>query len=104
MSAASLSVRPASIALACADNGLGVEKMAWTSWTASAAGGRGTFWEKLCQPNCADGKTGYYPVTVALSAVKTSPQGRWFRTLTVTWVGTRPPASTPDRYELTRPG
>src|SRR5262249_55252758 len=70
-----LSVRPAWITLACADNGWGVEDMAWTSWTASAATGRGTFWEKLCKPDCADGKIGTYPAAVALSAVKTSSQG-----------------------------
>jgi hypothetical protein len=78
--------------------------MTWTTWTTATAAGRGTFWKKLCKPNCADGKTGYYPVTVALSAVRTSAQGRWFRTLTVTWAGTRPPASTPDSYELMAPG
>jgi hypothetical protein len=32
-----LSIRPAGITLACADNGLGVEHMTWTSWTTSAA-------------------------------------------------------------------
>src|SRR5580704_3089798 len=70
-----LSVRPGSVTLACADDGLGVEDMTWGSWSSSAAAGQGRFWEKLCQPNCAEGKTGTYPVTVTLSAVKSSASG-----------------------------
>jgi hypothetical protein len=99
-----LSVRPAAITIACADDGLGVQDMAWTSWTASAATGQGTLWEKLCQPNCAEGKIGHYPVTVTISAVRTSKQGPWFSTLTISWDGTRPPNSTPDSFQLAAPG
>ena len=40
-----LSTRPAGITLACADNGLGVENMTWTSSTTSAAARQGTLWE-----------------------------------------------------------
>jgi hypothetical protein len=99
-----LRVRPASIALACADNGSGVEGMTWTSWSASAAAGHGTFWDKLCTPSCADGKIGSYPVTVALSVVKTSPDGPWFSRLAVTWDGARPPGTVPGSYGLLAPG
>ena len=98
-----LSVRPAGITIACADDGLGVENMAWTSWTASAATGRGMFWEKLCKPDCADGKIGTYPVAVKLSALKTSSQGPGFSRLTVTWEGIRQPSATPDSFLLTPP-
>jgi len=98
-----LSVRPASIALACADNGWGVESVTWTGWMASAAMGQGTFWEKLCQPNCASGKIGTYPVLVTLSVVKTSSQGPWFSRLTVTWRATQPPNPTPDSFPLMPP-
>lgn len=90
-----LSTRPSSIVLACADDGLGVEKMAWTRWTSSAAIGRGTLWENLCKPDCADGTIGTYPVAIALSDVKSSSHGPWFSLLTVTWEGTRPPNLTP---------
>jgi hypothetical protein len=93
---------PADITLACADNGLGVENMAWTSWTTSAATGMGTFCEKLCKPNCADGQIGTYRVADTLSAVKASSQGPWFSRLTVTWEATRPPSQTPDSF-LTPP-
>ena len=33
------------------------------------------FWDKLCEPSCAHGKIGTYPVAVMFSAVKTSSQG-----------------------------
>jgi hypothetical protein len=97
-----LSIQPAGITLACADNGLGVENMTWTSWTTSAATGMGTLWEKLCKPNCAVGQIGTYPVAVTLSAVKASSQGPWFSRLTVTWEANRPPSETPYSF-LTPP-
>jgi hypothetical protein len=99
-----LSIRPASIVLACGDGGLGVENITWTTWTTSPAAGQGTFWEKLCQPNCADGKIGTYPVAVRLSAAQTSAQGPWFSRLSVTWQATVPPNPTPRTYELLPPG
>lgn len=100
----SLIVRPASITLACADNGWGVEAMVWTSWTASSATGTGTFWEKLCKPNCAEGNIGTYPVAVTLSAVQTSARSSWFSRLEVAWEGIQPPDPTPDRFALMPPG
>jgi hypothetical protein len=99
-----LSIRPVGITLACADNGLGVENMTWTSWTTSAAAGRGTLWEKLCKPNCATGRIGTYPVAVTLSAVKTSSRGPWFSRLTVTWEAGRPPGQTPVSFLTPPPG
>jgi hypothetical protein len=98
-----LSLRPAAIALACADNGWGVEDMTWTSWTASVATGHGMFWDKLCEPSCAAGKIGTYPVAVTLSAAKTSPRGQWFSLLTVTWEAAKPPRPAPGSFRLTPP-
>ena len=98
-----LSIRPASIVLACGDGGLGVENITWTMWTTSPAAGQGTFWEKLCQPSCAEGKTGTYPVTVTLSAVKSSTSEAWFSRLAVTWQGQRPPGTVPGSFALAQP-
>jgi hypothetical protein len=97
------SVRPGTIVLACADNGWGVEHMAWGDWSSSAAAGQGTFWEKLCKPNCAEGKIGMYPVTVTLSAVKPSSRGPWFSQLSVTFTGQRPPGIVPPSFALNKP-
>ncbi len=62
------------------------------------------FWEKLCKPNCADGKIGTYPVAVTLSAARTSAQGQWFSRLTVAWRAATPPNPTPSTYQLLPPG
>ncbi|MGH3159130.1 MAG: hypothetical protein ACRDNF_21515 [Streptosporangiaceae bacterium] len=98
-----LDERPASISLACADGGIGVEKVSWSTWTSSQATGQGAFWENLCQPSCAEGKIATYPVAITLSTVRTSAEGPWFSRLTVTWKGNRPPNSTPDSFPLMPP-
>jgi len=60
-------------------------------------------WLNLCQPNCADGKYGHYPVEATLSDVKSSSQGPWFSKLTITYEGTKPPYSLPASYPMTAP-
>ena len=68
--------------------------MHWTSWGVGRATGHGTEWEKLCQPNCAEGKIGYYPVTVVLSGdgQASGQSAVWYTTLTVTYTTqARPP-------------
>jgi hypothetical protein len=98
-----LSREPSSITIACADAGIGVQDMTWVTWTTTAATGGGLLWEKLCVPDCATGKIGYYPVDVTLSAVRASATGRWFSELTVSWEGSRPPNRTPDAFTLMPP-
>jgi len=100
----SVSREPLSITLACADAGIGVQDMLWLSWTPTAATGSGLLWEKLCVPDCATGKIGYYPVGVTLSAVRSSAKGLWFSELRVSWQGSRPPNQTPDTFTLMPPG
>ncbi|WP_153411332.1 hypothetical protein [Nocardia macrotermitis] len=60
-------VRPQSLILACADIGVQVEKISWTSWEADRAEGQGTERENLCKPNCAAGNYITKPVSVVLS-------------------------------------
>ncbi len=104
VSPARLGVRPAAIVLACADAGLGVQRLRWTSWTASGAAGHGVLYEHDCVPSCAaSGTWDHYQVAVTLSAVKASPKGPWFSRLTVAWQGRRPPNSTPDSFGLMPP-
>lgn len=98
-----LSQRPSEIVLACGDAGEGVERMTWSGWTASNASGRGSLWLKLCKPNCASGGIGHYPVSVTLSNVKSSSRGRYFGMLTISFTGTRPPATLPASYGLMPP-
>jgi hypothetical protein len=85
-------VRPRTIDLACADDGLGVEHLHWTKWSSHAAG-RGTFWQNLCIPNCADGHIEHMPARITLrgsAAVKGHPGDRQFTRLIAVFPHKRP--------------
>ena len=85
---------PGTFQYACADDGIGLQDMHWTLWGIGRATGYGMEWEKLCQPNCAEGKIGYYPVSVVLSgdAPVNGQSAVRYITLTVTYTTqARPP-------------
>ena len=88
-------VAPSTVILACADAGLGVQDLRWTSWTPELASGYGTLWENDCKPDCADGHFHYYPSLDVLwgsATVKGHPGDRRYTKLTVIFTGTtRPP-------------
>ena len=56
-------LRPHTIVEACADHGMGVTKIHWTTWTTSRAAGVGTLWYNDCHPYCAAGHVHYVPNT-----------------------------------------
>ena len=88
-------VAPSTFIITCADAGIGVQHLHWTSWTPKLAGGYGTFWENDCMPNCADGHVHYYPSLEVLwgsATAKGHPADRRYTKLTVIFTGkTRPP-------------
>jgi len=87
-------VRPATITIACADAGIGVRRLHWTSWTPALASGHGSFWENDCRPSCAAGHVRYYPSLEVLwgsAAVAGHPADRRYTRLTVIFTGKRPP-------------
>ena len=88
-------VAPSTFIITCADAGIGVQHLHWTSWTPKLAGGYGTFWENDCMPNCAGGHFHYYPSLEVLwgsATVKGHPADRRYTKLTVIFTGkTRPP-------------
>ena len=88
-------VAPSTIIIACADAGMGVQDLHWTSWTPKLASGYGTFWENDCTPNCAEGHVHHYPSLEMLwgsATVKGHPADRRYTKLTVIFTGkTRPP-------------
>jgi len=88
-------VAPSTFIITCADAGMGVQHLHWTSWTSKLASGYGTFWENDCTPNCADGHVHYYPSLEVLwgsATVKGHPADRRYTKLTVIFTGkTRPP-------------
>ena len=88
-------VAPSSLIVTCADAGIRLEDLHWTSWTPKLASGYGTFWENDCTPNCADGHFHYYPSLEVLwgsAKVKGHPADRRYTELTVIFTGkARPP-------------
>ena len=88
-------VAPSTFVIACADGGIGVRDLHWTSWTPQLASGYGTFWENDCTPSCAQGHVHYYPSREVLwgsATVKGHPADRRYTELTVIFTGkTRPP-------------
>ena len=88
-------VAPSTFTIACADAGMGVQNLRWTSWTPKLASGYGTFWEKDCKPNCAEGHFHSYlslEVLWGSATVKGHPADRRYTKLTVIFTGkTRPP-------------
>ena len=95
--------RPSTITLACADAGIGIQDLTWTTWTSEGATGQGVLWLNLCQPNCAAGKVAHYPVRVTLSSVQASPHGQWFKNLALTWESPRPASLPQSTYGLMTP-
>ena len=87
-------VAPPTFTIACADAGMGVQDLHWTSWTPKLASGYGTFWENDCTPSCADGHVHYYPSREVLwgsAAVQGHPADRRYTKLTVIFTGKRRP-------------
>jgi hypothetical protein len=68
-----------------------------------SAAGQGSLWLKLCKPNCAEGKYGYYPVRVTLTDVRDSAYGPWFGDLKIAYEGLRPPYTLPFSYRMLPP-
>ena len=48
-------VEPTEIVLTCADDGVLLDQLRWTSWTAGRATAVGTLVYNDCSPNCAQG-------------------------------------------------
>jgi hypothetical protein len=76
--------KPESILITCADGGIYVEKIKWSTWSQDGATGSGIFSENLCEPSCAEGKRVTAPVNLILSNM-TEQNGKYYlRTLDIT--------------------
>ena len=75
--------KPELIFFTCADGGLYVEKIKWSTWTKDGATGSGIFSENLCEPNCAEGQRVDAPVNLRLTNL-TEQNGKFYlRTLDI---------------------
>ena len=82
--------KPQSLTEFCADAGNGVMKIKWSSWTSTRASGTGSFYVKLCDPNCADGKVVWAKAKVVLSGAKFTRGKRYLMNVTVSSVNGKP--------------
>ena len=74
---------PELIFFTCADGGLYVEKIKWSTWSIEGATGIGIFSENLCEPSCAEGQRVEAPVNLTLSNL-TEQNGKYYlRTLDI---------------------
>jgi hypothetical protein len=76
--------KPESITITCADGGIFVEKIQWSTWSKEGATGMGIYSENLCKPNCAEGKTVTAPVKLTLSNLAEYKGKIYLRTLDIT--------------------
>jgi hypothetical protein len=75
--------KPKAITFTCADGGLYVDKINWTSWSKNGATGTGIFYENLCEPSCAEGKQVSEAVNVELSNLTLRKGKYYLRTLDI---------------------
>lgn len=68
----------------CADFGVAIWDIEWSSWQASGATGKGTYSANDCDPNCADGTIYSAPVDVKLEDLYTDGSRYFLRNLTFT--------------------
>ena len=81
--------RPAEIMLTCADGGMIVTDITWTTWTSKQALGTGIYSQNMCEPSCAEGTREDVPVTIKLSELFDYKGRNVLRTLDIQAVGGR---------------
>lgn len=93
-------MEPSSYTPSCADSSYVLNNIQWTTWTAQQATGTATAAVNLCQPTCAAGTTGNYPVSIVFSGTATDandPTATTYITLTATYTGAPPPGAGASR-------
>ena len=75
--------KPESITITCADGGVFVEKIKWSTWTKDGATGIGILSENLCEPSCAEGQRVEAPVNLRLSNLTEQNDKYYLRTLDI---------------------
>ncbi|MDO8731291.1 MAG: hypothetical protein Q7L55_01760 [Actinomycetota bacterium] len=77
-------VKPTSITITCADGGVSVNKITWSSWNPNEARGKGVLSWNTCLPqNCAAGIGVTYPVTIKLGGLAHAPKSLAFSKMTL---------------------
>ena len=75
--------KPEIIMIMCADGGIYVENIKWSTWSKDGAIGTGIFSENICNPNCSEGRRVIAPVVLTLTNL-TEHKGKYYlRTLDI---------------------
>jgi len=84
-------VRPKQIVFTCADGGISVQRITWTSWNDNRARGRGTLVWNTCLPtDCASGIVQKYKARLVLDRVASGPGVTLFSRMRLTFPGGGP--------------
>jgi len=85
-------VRPASIVVACADDGIQLTKLHWSSFGGTTAAASGTYYVNLCTPTCVAGRFASFPMRLTLAnAALCKDHYDDYRTARVHFSAGRPP-------------
>ena len=75
--------KPKAITLTCADGGIYLDEIIWTTWSKTGATGTGAFYENLCEPSCAEGEQVSAPVKITLTDLSLRKGKNYLRTLDI---------------------
>ena len=77
--------KPSSITLTCADGGMYIDQIDYSSWDNNSASATGIFFSNDCDPDCASGSLISNPVSIEISGTKQDANGKTiFTDLTIT--------------------
>jgi hypothetical protein len=79
--------KPREVVLTCGDAGLVATKLQWTQWGSAQAHGAGVGEEKVCTPNCAEGRVAKGKMQLVLSRPRLCSQDgkRHFTKIRYSW-------------------
>jgi hypothetical protein len=94
-------VKPKQIVITCADAGVSVVKITWSSWTPNRATGTGTLAWNTCLPeDCASGIVEKYKARITLGRVASGPGVTAFSRMTLTFPQGGPAVAETATYTL----
>ncbi|MFF5794314.1 hypothetical protein ACFY5D_19890 [Paeniglutamicibacter sp. NPDC012692] len=82
--------QPSTYSLLCGNGTYALDDLRWESWGSEEARATGTYFEKECVPNCAQGMLQGYPVRVEADEARHAGTAVIYERLTVRFEGARP--------------
>lgn len=96
--------KPSSITITCADGGVSINKITWSTWTANSARGTGTLAWNTCLPKtCVDGIVETYRVRITMGRVASAPNEAVFTQATLRFPKGGPAGLETGSYTIDNP-